>query len=322
MTKGIHSQKRKWRTLNLVNLCVIIMVFCGAINKSAKATASQQKILEQLGKYSQVAGQWSLINGAIHTLNQECEQTLALPPHYAFAIDSGFRKNLNQSIGYFIEQVSGGKPLGDHALKAIQELKAPKACQKDFLDGSLALYTDMADSMVSFLAHAKPLSVLPPERASADKIKREFVNQLAHFDLLPEHAQLGLIQAHQYGRYRYTIASILHMPQDAKKAMALLKRTVQNTDSAKAHYVLGQMYDEDNQRDFALEHFHLAGEKGESHAQTWLGNYYACNANIKVAKKWLTDAKRTAQSPEYIDDLIAEIDELGMPTNCIDGWVY
>ena len=40
------------------------------------------------------------------------------------------------------------------------------------------------------------------------------------------------------------------------------------------------------------------------------------------AAYWLDKAKEHGADPDYIDDIYAEIHELGMPTNCVNGWVY
>ena len=55
----------------------------------------------------------------------------------------------------------------------------------------------------------------------------------------------------------------------------------------------------------------------------WYGNYLGRQGNKPDALFWLQQAKDTnPERAEFIDDFIIEINELGEPTNCLDGWVH
>ena len=103
--------------------------------------------------------------------------------------------------------------------------------------------------------------------------------------------------------------------------MELWKYAAEKFNEPQAYYYIGKLLQTSSTTEAFLA-FEQSAKRGYKFGEIWLGTYYACNNDLIKSKYWLEIAKKGYEDPAYIDDIYAEIDELGMPTNCMDGWVY
>lgn len=303
------------------SLCLSVLTLSVYVKDAdAKAPSMEQLAMQ----YARVVGQIELINVAFTQMNARCEIDFATGPKFLPEVDYLLRKNIDYRFDEFVHWMEGAAETRLLATQIVHEVIAEHGgCDSTALAHWFRYLTESnVRENLAFLRQNKLLFGLPKVARSEQKIQLAFNAKINVYQNLPYQEIHDLASALDQGSYRYSLLSLSQsITKDSTKAQTLWQFAVDEFDKPGAYYALGKSLQE-HAKDKALAAFTQSAQKGYRSAQTWLGTYYACNNDIPSASFWLDKAKEDGADPEYIDDIYAEIDELGIPTNCVDGWVY
>lgn len=281
--------------------------------------------MEQLAmQYARVIGQIELINVAFRQMNARCETDFITSAKFLPEVDYLLRKNMDYRFDEFVRWMEGAAETRLLATQMVDEVIAGHGgCDSSALTHWFRYLTELNEQEnLAFLRQNKLLFGLPKVARSEHKIQLAFNAKINDYQNLPYQEIHDLASALDQGSYRYSLLSLSQsIIKDSTKAQTLWQFAVDEFDKPGAYYALGKSLQE-HAKEKALGAFKQSAQKGYRFAETWLGTYYACHNNMPQASFWLEKAKQDGAEPEYIDDIYAEIDELGTPTNCVDGWVY
>ncbi|ABG40005.1 hypothetical protein Patl_1482 [Paraglaciecola sp. T6c] len=307
-------------------------VFSSALLSILLLSASVKRVyaqapseMEQLAmQYARVIGQIELINVAFTQMNARCETDFITSAKFLPEVDYLLRKNMDYRFDEFVHWMEGAAETRLLATQMVDEVIAEHGgCDSSALTHWFRYLTELNEQEnLAFLRQNKLLFGLPKVARSEHKIQLAFNAKINDYQNLPYQEIHDLASALDQGSYRYSLLSLSQsIIKDSTKAQTLWQFAVDEFDKPGAYYALGKSLQE-HAKDKALGAFKQSAQKGYRFAETWLGTYYACHNNMPQASFWLEKAKQDGAEPEYIDDIYAEIDELGTPTNCVDGWVY
>lgn len=160
---------------------------------------------------------------------------------------------------------------------------------------------------------------LPKINRSESKLVKYFTKKLDRFNMLSNDEVSSLATALESGFYHYSLLSDAKVDKNLELALTLREYLVEKTADPKLIYQLAQTQSLSS-RTKALEYFKLSAEKGYVKAQMWLGTYYACDENKIEALFWLN--KAALEDAKTVNLIKLEIQDLGVPTNCYEGWVH
>lgn len=135
---------------------------------------------------------------------------------------------------------------------------------------------------------------------------------------------LDLASVYVRGRYYYSQHKSLNLgrkdskvSKDFEKSILLLKYSIKVHKAPEAGYQLGKILEKKNSNE-TVKYYLWAAKNKHSEAAGWIGEFYACTDEKETGINWLKKAK--ALGYEYAEDSLAEIAELGEPTNCQLSW--
>ncbi|WP_166425573.1 hypothetical protein [Paraglaciecola sp. 20A4] len=291
--------------------------------KSVHANAPSK--MEQLAmKYAQVIGQIELVNMALKQMNGRCETDLTQDPKFLPEVDYLLRKNIDYGLAEFIYWMEGAAETRLLATQMVDEVITEHGgCDSNALAHWFRYLTESNEQEnLAFLRQNKLLFGLPRIPRSEQYVQHAFNRKINDYKNLPYQEIHDLASSLDDGSYRYSLLSFSQsIRRDTAIAQTLWQFAIDEFKKPEAYYALGKSLQE-HAKDQALAAFTQSAKKGYRLAETWLGTYYACQNDMPRASFWLEKAKEDGVDSEYIDDIYAEIDELGTPTSCVDGWVY
>jgi len=305
--------------IKILSLVLVLSSLC------AEALANndlQKMFMERAGKYADAVGAISLVEKVVAKINSECDSNITLPPKAINEADYLLRKKSSYKYSEFVklfEDPSETQKLVDAATDQI--LAQIPGCS----------YLGLANWQQKFVNHTIEISLdtlrnedylfgLPKINRDEEKVLKEFNAKLKSYQDLPNAEIDDLATALEWGSYSYAALTLIeNLEKDQKKALELRQYVANESQDPKDLYELGKTQEKSDKK-AALNYFKKSAELGYKYAEIWLGTYYACQSNKINALYWLNKAR--PKDPEYISDIILEIEELGMPTNCYEGWVY
>ncbi|QHJ13811.1 hypothetical protein FX988_04091 [Paraglaciecola mesophila] len=302
---------------------LILCVSCLILPLYAQTKAPSKMELLAM-EYAQVVGQIELINVAIAQVNARCETSFTINPEFLPEVDYLLRKNMDYGFNEFVAWMESAAHTRIQARQMVDELIAEHGgCDATALNHWFRFLSAANErENLAFLRQNHMLIGLPKIPRSEQKIQRAFAQKVEHYQYLPYQEIRDLAQALDQGSYRYSLLSLSQsITKDSFKAQTLWQFAIDEFAKPEAYYALGKSL-QSHAKDKALTAFTQSAEQGYSVAEIWLGTYYACNRDIPQASIWLEKAQKNGADSDYIDDIYAEINELGTPTNCVDGWVY
>lgn len=283
---------------------------------------TEEGIEEKATVITQAVGAASFYNGLIRELNRQCNMKLAIALPILTELDYVLRKKTDYSFAEFVELFQEEE---EYKLLVIDEsqavLKAMGGCSQNELKIWFAdIVKPSYQNTLSLLKAEDRLYGLPQTNRSEEFLLQEFGKKVNNYKNLPLEEISDLAEALRSGLYVYSLLSYTDKVNiDARKAVELIQFLVEKSGDSINLYKLAkaqEMYD----RSLALKTYSEAALEGNVEAQIWLGTYYACNKNKFDAMYWLNKAKESDETDAR--DIIFELEDLGKPTNCLDGWVY
>jgi len=301
------------------------IVICITLSSLSSANEQLRAEFEKTAaSYSQAVGSISFREQLIVELNKQCSLNLQIDPSFKAEADYLIRKKTNYTFDEFVdlfEQPSQITPLLKEAASNV--LKQTDGCVGENINSWYELFylPNYKDNLFT-LNSEEPLYGLPPKIRSDSFLLKELKRKTKDYKHLPKEEINGIAEALSTGFYWYTMSSgVDQVPKDINKALELRTFIANTSVDPKTLYDLARVQQKSD-RKTALESYKKSAELGYNNAEIWVGTYYACNSNKLNALLWLNKAKPSAKDPDYVGDIIMEVKEQGMPTNCLDGWVY
>ncbi|WP_281556900.1 hypothetical protein [Thalassomonas sp. RHCl1] len=154
-------------------------------------------------------------------------------------------------------------------------------------------------------------------RKSEQEIQAFAKEKIQNYQQLPTAEIKALARSLEIGHYQYSIVSFGEIQINLRQAKELLLFVAEQTQDGEAYYNLGRLVQWRNPTQ-AFHYFEKSAELEDVDGLIWLGTYYSCNKDNAEALYWLD--KASAEKPDYVEDIKLEIQDLGMPTNCLNGW--
>lgn len=306
-----------------MNRSLLFLILISFLNFSVIGSELNQ--FEKLAiRYAEVIGDVELINVALSKVNLQCKTQLQNSPEFILELDYYLRKNTGYTFEEFVQFMNQEQETDKLAQQLVDKLiKNNKGCNTAALEHwfeFVANYNE--ESHLLFLRGNEALFGLPKVVRTDDQIKTNFNLQLKKYKHLPYEELFELASALEHGLYRYSMFGFSQSIKiDKEKSLKLWKFAADKFNNPQAFYYMGKLLQTTSTPDAFLA-FELSAKNGYKLGEIWLGTYYACNQDTTHTKYWLEKAKNGYKDLDYIDDIYAEINELGMPTNCLDGWVY
>lgn len=298
---------------------VVFFAICGQV------TASENDVrLAQLRVYAEVVGTIRFTEKVADYISKKCQVSFSVPPIVIDSVDYQLRRKLDYSYVEFInfldvDTQSDGEA-EDVANMLIEQVTACNPAELNkWYTTTIAPVINAYVEKLSGLGNVFGLGRI--NRPDND-IKTHFQNKLNRFRALSNEEIRSLANALESGVYSYTNSSHAQVNKDIEHAITLRQYLVEQTDSADFVYQLaGTMARVDKSK--ALAYYKTAAEKGYAKAQIWLGTYFACNNKKIDALFWLNKVNTDDSEESQMVDLIQlEMQDLGKPANCYNGWVY
>ena len=298
---------------------VVCLAICGQI------TASENDVrLAQLRVYAEVVGTVRFTEKVANYISKKCQVSFSVPLIVINSVDYQLRRKLDYSYVEFINFLDVDTQSDGEAEEVANMLiEQVTACNPAELN---KWYTTTIAPVIN--AYVEKLSGLGNVfglgriNRPDNEIKMHFQYKLSRFRSLSNEEIRSLSNALESGVYSYTNSSHAQVTTDIEHAITLRQYLVEQTDSADFVYQLaGTMARVDKPK--ALAYYKTAAEKGYAKAQIWLGTYFACNNKKIDALFWLKKVNTNDSEERQMVDLIQlEVQDLGKPANCYNGWVY
>ncbi len=151
------------------------------------------------------------------------------------------------------------------------------------------------------------------------KLLSIFRQKIKNIEGLPNEELLSLVSALKSGVYYYSATAIVKgVPQDHLKAKDILEYLANIRKQPYAFYALAD-YSQWINKEKAVHLMKTSAKLGYDNAKIWLVSYYSCIKDPTQYQHWL---KRVDKNKfPWLEDLLMEIKEYGVPSDCIDGWV-
>jgi tetratricopeptide (TPR) repeat protein len=275
-------------------------------------------------KYAEVIGDVELGNVAFSKMNKRCKTKFENSSEFLFEADYYLRKNTGYTFEEFVQFMDREKETDTLASQLVEELiQQNGGCNTTVLDHwfkFVANYNE--ENHLVFLRQNKTLFGLPKIVRTDNQIEKAFNQKIKEYKNLPYKELFDLASALEHGSYSYSMFGLSQsITKNIEQSLEIWRFSIEKFNEPQAYYYIGKLLQNSSTRD-AFSAFEQSAKQGYKYGEIWLGTYYACNKDTIKARYWLDIAKKDYKDPDYIDDIYAEIDELGMPTNCMDGWVY
>lgn len=290
-----------------------------------EVTAKELNPSEKLAvKYAEIVGDVELGNIAFSKMNRRCKTKFEHSPEFLSEIDYYLRKNTGYTFLEFVRFMNREKETDLLATQLVDELiQQNGGCDTTAIEHWFNYVSNhYEENHLAFFRQNVRLVGLPKIDRSDAQIKKQFNIQLQNYKALPYKELFDLASALEHGSYSYSMFALSQsIKVNKEKSLDLWTYAAEKFNEPQAYYYIGKLLQTSSTTDAFLA-FEKSAKQGYKFGEIWLGTYYACNNDMIKAKYWLEIAKKGYKDPEYIDDIYAEIDELGKPTDCMDGWVY
>lgn len=279
---------------------------------------------ELMIKYGEVVGNIELGNLAFHKVNKLCNTNFVNSDTFLKEVDYYLRQNTGYTFKEAVQLMDREKESELLAAKMVDDLVEQNGgCNTASLEDWYSFITHYNEQEhLMFLRENKSIFGFPRINRTESYIQQEFKRRIKSYRNLPYKELFDLASALESGSYRYSMLGLSqNISKNNDKAIDIWKFAIKKFNEPQAYFYLGKSLQLSSTAK-AFISFKESAKQGYKHGEIWLGTYYACNKDIPKAKYWLEIAKANYRDPDYIDDIVAEIDDLGMPTNCMDGWVY
>ena len=288
---------------------------------SSQTNANQQPMIDLAEQYSVAVGSINFLDQVTQKLSEQCEGVPSLSVKELNEVDYLLRKKTNVSYLEYIELMDSSEDTSALVEEANEQLLALfKDCSAaDLTAWGAMVALPQYEQHIAALRDLSELFGLPIPSRQDSEIVGLFHQKLENYTELPAAEIEELASALEWGGYRYSLfynVKVAPQPQRAKDLRDYLFDVTQDP----AHLFRKAVIQQRTNRGEALATYTKAAELGHGPAEIWLGTYYACNEQFERAKNWLNRAR--GKDPVLVGDIFAEIDELGMPTNCYEGWVH
>lgn len=309
-------------TLKLLSKLLIILVTNLTCFQVSANEAFQKIFEERATRYADAVGSVSMIDKVIEKINTKCHAQISLPNKAISETDYLLRRKASYKYSEFVSVFENPVEVEKLAVTAANQiLKNILNCSEEELEQwNTVVVKPLIEKSIYTLRTEDPLYGLPKISRDHDEVIKIFNEKVKHYQNLPNEEVEELASALESGSYSYAMLTLVQgLDKDLNKSLELRKYLVKEVGDPKALYQLGETQ-EKSDKSAALLSFKRSAKLGYKYAEIWLGIYYACQNNKKDALFWLTKAE--SKDPEYINYILLEIEELGMPTNCYEGWVY
>lgn len=303
----------------------IVLFIIGVFLCSPLASLAQLNQFETLAvKYAVSVGDIELGNIAFDKANRRCQTDFAYPPSFMAETDYYLRKNTGYTYTEFInwlEKEDENNRVATHIVDNLIEEHG--GCDPLVLEHWFKyVIRSSQENQLDFFRQNKSLWILPRVTRKHQDVQNLFNQKLNDYYELPYFELFDLASALEHGSYSYSMYSLLQsIPKNHEKAIEIWRFAIDKFNKPQAYFYLAKLLQSRSAKE-AFVAFEKSAELGYKYGEIWLGTYYACNKDILKSTYWLNKAKQGFDDPGYIDDIFSEINDLGMPTNCIDGWVY
>ena len=235
----------------------------------------------------------------------------------------------SQILTHYPDNIETAKIITAQEAKLVKQLMSSTltdigGCEESAVQRWFAgMLQNMLQPSIEQLSELPDLLGISRDKPDEEQLVRVFIHQLARYQQLSVAEIRGLAMALESGMYRYSMVAFTNqITKDYPQSVALREYVYQQTNTAGDLYELADSL-RFIDRERAVTLFGEAAQQGSFVAQRWYGNYQACVGNTEQALLWLNKARQNEpDEASFIDDIISEIQELGEPTNCLDGWVY
>lgn len=273
-------------------------------------------------KYAEAVGSISIIENIFEAINTTCKTHFSIPEATLNEIDFLLRKKVLYSYAEFVNAFEDPQEVKKLATSTKNRLlqNIPNCSREQLEHLHSAYFKASIKKSLDTLRTEKRLYGLPKISRDNDDVIKIFIDKVQRYKTLPNEEITELAGALESGVYSYTIISLVKkITKDPSKALELRKFIAKNSEDPKYFYSLAKAQEKFDKK-AALKSFKTSANLGYKYAEIWLGTYYACQNNKIDALFWLNKAKN--KDPDHVNDIIVEIKELGMPTDCHQGWVY
>lgn len=305
--------------LSMLSIALIISLTCF----QASGNDTLQKIFEERAtRYADAVASVSMIDHAIAKINSECRAQLSVTNKVINELDYFLRQKTSYKYSEFVSMLENheeAQKLAENAAKQLLQ-HIPDCSKQGLKQWYTTVVQPLIEQSIYTLKTEEPLYGLPKISRERVEVIKIFYEKVNHYKTLPNEEVEELASALEWGSYSYAMFTLIEgLEKDLNKSLELRKYLVKEVGDSKALYALGKVQ-EKSDKSKALQSFKKSAKLGYKYAEIWLGTYYACQNNKKEALFWLNRAK--TKDPEYINYILLEIEDLGMPTNCYEGWVY
>ncbi|MFS1702492.1 hypothetical protein [Alteromonas sp. AMM-1] len=311
------------RAVALLKDTVIVVLLVGlALSAVAYAEPRKQELARN---YATLVGRLALTESLFERMSEHCHLALNFTSQQDSSIDYHLRMHTGMTFQQWQQQF--GDPEQANAMVADvlnNTLRDIGECEQN---GVQQWFSGMQQNLVGPAIEA--LTALPTimglhaRGVSEQEALAHFRSKVLAYKTLSAAEIIGLAKALNTGGYHY--AQLVFLPTigiNHEKAVELFEFAYQQEPSADNLYALAQGKAHTDRKASVIM-YKQAAEAGLFEAQRWYGNYQGCQGNKPDALFWLQKAKETnPEQADFIEDFIVEINELGEPTNCLDGWVY
>lgn len=264
-----------------------------------------------------------VVQGTFNIINSKCNTQYSFDKEFLSEVDFHLRFKTGYSYEEFIKYINKKSEMDEGSERMAVEIFNDIGCNTEKLNtwADYVVHTTNTEYL-DFYRQPNTLFGLPKLKRDVSFVSKMYTDKLNIADQLSYEELKELAFATEIGYYRYSMGSTeFEFDADRDKAIKLWEQIVSKFDNGDGYYWYAKTL-EKRSKDEALEAYMSSAERGFEMGKVWLGTYYACNKKKELAIRLLAEAKNGSNNPEYIEDLFAEIKELGMPTNCMDGWVY
>jgi len=189
-------------------------------------------------------------------------------------------------------------------------------------------YTSSEEEKVRMLGYANKLALNNIQDAdnfifkiklkkSSQELKKILDEKVAIYRSLSTEEILDLARFLKTGYY-IEERGRMEFPKELIKSEELYHYLINKRNDGESAYLLAKIF-EKSDRLKALKFFNLSAKLDYPAGIGWIGDYTSCKGDNKSAIRLLKKAKQLGYLEA--DDSLGEIEELGITTNCYDGWI-
>lgn len=270
-------------------------------------------------KYTSELGKVDLFLGIVNKINETCKLQLAMKPtdeakfYYLVRSKTGYRAD--DFMRFFRDESEYIRLVEQSEKVMLEELGGcDKNKLKVWLDTVVTMYIKQSINVFESLDN---LFSLPPKVYSEEIALTAFKHKVANYQVLPLNEVRDLAVGLTLNHYRYALWSNVSFSQksqiDIDKALELRQYIFENSEDPQDIYAWAETQSKTNMTK-AVKLYEKAAYAGHEKAEVWLGQYYLCINKLEKGMVWLSKAK--VHSPDVVEDIIGENQELGKPVYC------